>query len=192
MPEVPEVVDVASPVEWERWLKANHATTPQGVWLRMFSKASGRRNITWDEAVDVALCYGWIDGQSRRHDDVSRVQKFTPRRARSTWSKINTERVERLTRSRRMRAAGRREVEAAKADGRWDRAYSPSSRAEVPADFLRELRKNKQAAAFFATLNKRNTFPVVYRLETAKTPETRAKRVQAMIEMFARGEKFFD
>ena len=158
----------------------------------MFPKSSTDHNITWDEAVDVAICYGWIDGQSRKHDDVSRVQRFTPRRARSSWSKINTERVERLIKTRRMRAAGLREVERAKADGRWDAAYSPPSRATVPDDFLRELKKNKKAAAFFATLNKRNTFPVVYRLETAKKPETRAKRIAAMIEMFERGEKFFD
>jgi uncharacterized protein YdeI (YjbR/CyaY-like superfamily) len=189
---MPEVHDVASAGEWERWLKANHATVNEGVWLRMFNKTSGKQNITWDEAVDVALCYGWIDGQARKHDDESRVQRFTPRRKGSSWSKINTERVERLVRTRRMRAAGRREVEAAKADGRWDRAYSSPSRAEVPADFRAALKRNKKAAAFFATLNKRNTYPVVYRLETAKTPETRAKRIATFIAMFERGEKFYD
>lgn len=189
---MPEVLDVRSPKEWEHWLKANHASVTEGVWLRMFKKGAAETGVTWDEAVDVALCYGWIDGQAKRLDDVSRVIRFTPRRARSMWSKINTERVDRLIRSRRMRAAGLREVEAAKADGRWERAYSPPSRATIPDDFLRELRKNKKAAEFFKTLNKRNTFPVSYRLETAKTPETRAKRIKAMIEQFERGEKFYD
>lgn len=189
---MPEVLDVRSAKEWEQWLRANHAKVPDGVWLRMLPKSSPDHNITWDEAVDVAICYGWIDGQSRKHDDVSRVQKFTPRRARSSWSKINTERAERLIKARRMRAAGLRQIEAAKQDGRWASAYSPPSRATVPDDFLRELKKSKKAAAFFKTLNKRNTFPVVYKLETAKTPETRAKRIKAMIEMFERGEKFYD
>jgi uncharacterized protein YdeI (YjbR/CyaY-like superfamily) len=189
---MPEVLDVGSAKEWEAWLKANHATVPDGVWLRMFPKSSPDHNLTWDEAVDVAICYGWIDGQAKKLDDVSRVQKFTPRRKNSSWSKINTERVERLIKSRRMRAAGLREVEAAKADGRWEAAYSPPSRATVPDDFLRELKKNKKAAVFFETLNKRNTYPVVYRLETAKTPETRAKRIKAMIEMFEQGKKFYD
>ncbi|HZN16544.1 MAG TPA: YdeI/OmpD-associated family protein [Acidimicrobiales bacterium] len=189
---MPEVLDVRSAKEWEQWLRANHATVPEGVWLRMFPKASPDHNLSWDEAVDVAICYGWIDGQSRKHDDVSRVQKFTPRRKNSGWSKINVERTERLIKARRMRAAGRREIERAKADGRWDRAYSPPSRAEVPDDFIKALRKNKKALAFFETLNKRNTYPIVYRLQTAKTPETRAKRMVAMIEMFERGEKFHD
>lgn len=187
-----DVLDVRSAKEWEAWLKVNHAKVDEGVWLRMFPKSSPDHNLTWDEAVDVAICYGWIDGQSKKLDDVSRVQKFTPRRKNSSWSKINTERVERLTKSRRMRAAGRREVEAAKADGRWAAAYSPPSRATVPDDFMRELKKNKKAAKFFETLNKRNTYPVVYRLETAKTPETRAKRIKAIIEMFEQGKKFYD
>jgi uncharacterized protein YdeI (YjbR/CyaY-like superfamily) len=189
---MPEVLDVQSAKEWERWLKANHARVPEGVWLRLFTKKAPEQNLSWDEAVDVALCYGWIDGQGRGHDDISRVIKFTPRRARSKWSKINTERAERLIKSRRMRAAGMRAIEAAKADGRWQQAYSPPSRAEVPEDFLAALRKNKKAAAFFETLNKRNTYPVVYRLVTANTPETRAKRIKVMIDMFERGEKFYD
>lgn len=187
-----DVLDVASATEWEAWLRQNHAKVPEGVWLRMFPKASPQHNLTWDEAVDVAICYGWIDGQARKHDEVSRVQRFTPRRKTSSWSKINTERAQRLIKQRRMRAAGLREIERAKADGRWERAYSPPSRAEIPEDFLKALRKNKKAETFFKTLNKRNTYPVVYRLETAKTPETRAKRIAAMIEQFERGEKFYE
>jgi uncharacterized protein YdeI (YjbR/CyaY-like superfamily) len=116
-----------------------------------------------------ALCYGWIDGQGKKHDDVSRVQRFTPRRSRSVWSKVNTERAERLIADGRMQPAGLREVGAAKQDSRWRQAYDPPSRATVPEDFLAELRKHKKAAAFFATLNKRNTYPVSYRLQTAWT-----------------------
>ncbi len=138
------------------------------------------------------MCFGWIDGQAKRFDDVSHVQRFTPRRERSGWSKINTERAERLIEEGRMRPAGLREVEAARQDGRWQRAYDPPSKAQVPQDFLAELRKHKKAAAFFATLDKRNTYAIVYRLQTAKTPETRAKRLQAMIEKLDRGEKFHD
>jgi uncharacterized protein YdeI (YjbR/CyaY-like superfamily) len=186
-----EVLDVRSAKDFEKWLVRNHEKS-DGVWLRMFPKAAGESTLDWNQAVDVALCFGWIDGQSKKHDDVSRVQRFTPRRAKSSWSKINTERIERLTNEGRMRPAGQREVDAAQADGRWAQAYDPPSRATVPDDFLAALKKNKKAATFFATLNKRNTYPVIYRLQTAKTPDTRAKRIRTFIEMFERGEKFFD
>jgi uncharacterized protein YdeI (YjbR/CyaY-like superfamily) len=188
----PVVLDARTPAAFERWLKRNHDKTPEGVWLRLFKKGASDATFTWTDAVDVALCYGWIDGQSRKHDAVSRVQRFTPRRPRSTWSKLNTERAARLIADGRMQPAGLREVEAAKSDGRWERAYDSSSTATVPDDFLAALRRNKKAAAFFATLNKRNTYPVTYRLQTAKKPETRAKRIKEMIEMFERGEKFHD
>ena len=188
----PAVLDVRSAREWERWLERNHAKVPEGVWLRLFKKGQSASTLDYPQAVEVALCFGWIDGQGKPHDEVSRVQRFTPRRARSVWSKLNTERADRLTTEGRMRPAGLREVELAKKDGRWGRAYDPPSTAAIPDDFLAELRKHKKAAAFFATLNKRNTYPVVYRLQTAKTPETRAKRIQTMIEMFERGEKFYD
>jgi uncharacterized protein YdeI (YjbR/CyaY-like superfamily) len=186
------VVDVASARDWERWLERNHANVPEGVWLRLRRKGQAGSTLVYAQAVEVALCFGWIDGQSKRLDDISRVQRFTPRRARSAWSKLNTERAERLIAEGRMRPAGLREVETAREDGRWQRAYDPPSKAEIPKDFLLELRKHKKAAAFFETLNKRNTYSVVYRLQTAKTPETRAKRMRAMIEMFDRGEKFCD
>ena len=188
----PAVLDVRSAREWERWLDRNHAKVPEGVWLRLFKKGQTESTLEYLHAVEVALCFGWIDGQGKGHDEASRVQRFTPRRARSVWSKINTERAERLTAEGRMRPAGLREIELAKKDGRWARAYDPPSTASIPEDFLAELRKHKRAAAFFATLNKKNTYPVTYRLQTAKTPETRAKRIQAIIEMFERGEKFHD
>jgi uncharacterized protein YdeI (YjbR/CyaY-like superfamily) len=192
MTEPPEVLDVRSARAWEKWLERNHDTTPQGVWLRLFNKNAPKVGLVYSDAVDVALCFGWIDGQGRKHDDISRVQRFTPRRPRSVWSKINTERVQRLIDAGRMRPAGVQQVEAAKSDGRWQQAYDPPSKATIPDDFLIELAKNKKASKFFATLNKRNTYPVVYRLQTAKTPETRAKRIRAMIEMFEQGEKFYD
>jgi len=186
------VLDVASARDWERWLERNHTKAPEGVWLRLRKKGQPGSTLEYQQAVEVALCFGWIDGQAKRLDDISRVQRFTPRRDRSAWSKINTERAERLIAEGRMRPAGLREVEAAQQDGRWQRAYDPPSTAEVPKDFLAELRKHKRAAAFFATLNKQNTYSIVYRLQTAKTPETRAKRVRTMIEMLDRGEKFHD
>jgi uncharacterized protein YdeI (YjbR/CyaY-like superfamily) len=188
----PKVLTVASAARWEAWLVKHHVDTPQGVWLRLFNKNSNRNSPTYIEAVEVALCFGWIDGQAKSYDDESRIQRFTPRRARSIWSKVNTERAERLIAAGRMQPAGLAEIERAKGDGRWERAYDPPSASVVPDDFLAELAKHKKAQAFFATLNKRNTFPVSFRLQNAKTPETRAKRINAMIEMFERGEKFHD
>ena len=187
----PAVLDVRSSPAWEQWLEANHEAVPEGVWLRLFRKGAPEAALDYAEAVHVALCFGWIDGQAKRYDEVSRLQRFTPRRARSAWSKVNTERAARLMEAGRMRPAGIREVDAAKADGRWQRAYDPPSTAAIPEDFLAELGQHRKAAAFFATLDKRNRYPVVYRLQTARTPETRARRIQAIIEMFERGEKFY-
>jgi uncharacterized protein YdeI (YjbR/CyaY-like superfamily) len=187
-----EVFDARSPSDWERWLEEHHETRDEGVWLRLFKKGADEIPLSYAEAVEIALCFGWIDGQAKGYDDVSRVQRFTPRRRRSAWSKVNVERAERLEAAGRMRPAGRHAMEAAKTDGRWQRAYDPPSTASVPDDFLRELRTSKKAAAFYATLNKRNTYSIAYRLQTAKTPETRAKRIRAMVEMFERGEKFYE
>jgi uncharacterized protein YdeI (YjbR/CyaY-like superfamily) len=188
----PKVLTVTSAQRWEDWLAQHHDRTPQGVWLRLFKQASNRKSPTWTEAVDVALCFGWIDGQAKSYDDDSRVQRFTPRRARSVWSRLNTERVARLIETGRMRPSGLAEVEAAQRDGRWARAYDPPSTATVPDDFLSELSKHKQALAFYRTLDKRNTYPITYRLQNAKTSETRTKRIKAIIDMFERGEKFHD
>ena len=192
--EEPRILDAATAAEWEAWLEAHHADTDEGVWLVLRTKKGGAtaEHLTWAQAVEVALCFGWIDGQGKKHNDASRVIRFTPRRQRSIWSKTNVEKAERLIKEKRMRPAGLAEIERAKADGRWARAYDPSSTAEIPEDFLAELEKHPKAKAFFATLNKRNTYPVVHRLQTAVKPETRAKRLAAMIEMFERGEKFYD
>jgi uncharacterized protein YdeI (YjbR/CyaY-like superfamily) len=186
------VLDVRSVAELEAWLEANHATATAGVWLRLSKKNDPSPGLLYADAVEVGLCFGWIDGQGRKHDDVSSLVRFTPRRARSVWSRINTERAERLIAEGRMRPAGLAEVERAKADGRWAAAYEPSSTGTVPDDFLAALEVHPKAKAFFATLNKRNTYPVVHRLQTARTPETRARRMAAMIEMFERGERFYD
>lgn len=186
------MLTVASAPLWEDWLQQHHEDTPEGVWLRVFKKSSVRRSPSYSDAVDVALCFGWIDGQGKSYDDESKVQRFTPRRARSVWSKLNTQRVERLVAAGRMRPGGLAEVDAAKRDGRWDRAYDPPSTATVPDDFLAELARHKKAEAFFRTLTKRNTYPIAYRLQNAKTPETRTKRINAIIVMFERGEKFHD
>ena len=188
----PQVLDVRSEGEWEQWLEANHQSCDEGVWLMLPKKGNGESTLAYVSAVEIGLCFGWIDGQGKRLDDAWSLQKFTPRRKRSVWGRINTERAERLIAEGRMRPAGLAEVERAKADGRWERAYEPPSTAEVPEDFLRELAKNKKAKAFYETLTKRNTYPITFRLQTAKKPETRAKRIAAIIEMFERGEKFFD
>lgn len=174
---------------FESWMAENHAN-PEGIWLRLFKKDSGKETITYDEALDVALCYGWIDGQLKKFDDESWLRKFTPRRNGSKWSKRNTEHVDRLTKGGRMKPSGLAEVEKAKADGRWEQAYKAQSNMTIPDDFMKALSANPPALAFFQTLNKANLYAIAYRLTTAKKPETREKRMQQILEMMARGEKF--
>lgn len=172
------------------WLEANHDTSP-GVWLMIAKKGSGLASVTYDEAVDEALCFGWIDGQKARHDDAYFLQRFTPRRRRSPWSKINTERVGRLTKAKRMRPAGVREVQAAKTDGRWEAAYAGSATATVPADLQTALDASPAAAALFAELDSRNRFAILYRIGAAKRPETRAKKIAGFIAALERCETPF-
>ena len=178
-----------TPQKWEAWL-AKHHTGSSGVWLRIYKKASSNASVTYAEALDAALCYGWIDGQKRPMDDVSWLQKFGPRRPRSGWSRLNTRNAERLIEAGRMKAAGLKQVEAAKEDGRWQRAYDSPSASVIPPDFLKELAKNKEAQTFFEGLNRANTYAIAYRLQTAKKPGTRSKRMQTILAMLARGEKF--
>jgi uncharacterized protein YdeI (YjbR/CyaY-like superfamily) len=175
--------------EWEAWLKLNHSSS-NGVQLCIQKKESAEKSPSYAEALDVALCYGWIDGQKNPHDENSWLQKFTPRRPRSAWSKKNTEHAERLIRTGKMKPAGLAEIEAAKADGRWAAAYDSHSTMVIPEDFLKALKKNKKAEAFFKSLNKTNLYSIAYRLQTAKTPATREKRMNAILEMMAKGEKF--
>ena len=178
-----------SPRAWEAWL-AKHHTDSQGVWLRIYKKAAGRRSLTYAEALERALCYGWIDSQKRPKDALSWLQRFGPRRLRSGWSRINTLSAERLIKAGRMKPAGLMEVAAAKEDGRWQRAYDSPSAATIPADFLQELSRNTKAQSFFEGLNRANIYAIAYRLQTAKKPETREKRMRSILAMLARGEKF--
>ena len=171
------------------WLEKNHAQS-EGICLRIFNKNSHEQSLTYAEALDQALCYGWIDGQKKPFDTLSWLQKFTRRRPKSRWSKINTQHVERLIKAGAMTPAGMEAVEAAKADGRWEIAYASSRSASPPEDFLKQLSKNKKAEAFFKTLNKANVYAIVYRLETAKKPETREKRMKTILAMMEQGKAF--
>jgi uncharacterized protein YdeI (YjbR/CyaY-like superfamily) len=169
-----------SPQSWRAWLGVNHGSS-SGIWLRIAKKHSGIPSVTHDEAVDEALCYGWIDGQRVKGDDTSFLQRFTPRTRRSPWSKINTDRVERLIRAKKMRAPGLRAVEAAKADGRWDAAYAGPAAAVVPDDLQAALDRSPEAAAVFRQLDSRNRYAILYRIGQAKKPETRARRVDNFV-----------
>lgn len=184
-----QTVHFKTSAEFRSWLEKHHASS-EGIWLRIAKKGSQETSLTYAEALDQALCYGWIDGQKKPFDASCWLQKFTPRRAKSGWSKINTQHVERLTQAGAMRPAGIAAVEAAKADGRWAAAYASSRNAAPPEDFLRELRKSRKAEAFFQTLNKANVYAIVYRLETAKKPETREKRMKAILAMLEDGKAF--
>lgn len=174
--------------DWKKWLEKNHAKS-MGIWLRFFKKKSGVPSITYAEALDEALCFGWIDSQLQKYDEISYLQKFTPRRAKSIWSKRNIEHVARLVKEGRMQPVGKKEMEAAKTDGRWQLAYDSSGTMEVPKDFLTELSKNKKAKAFFEKLNRANTYAIAWRLQTAKRPETRARRMKTLLAMLAEGKK---
>ncbi|MEO6712573.1 MAG: YdeI/OmpD-associated family protein [Mycobacteriales bacterium] len=188
-PDYP-VLFFASQPEWESWLAAEHAAA-DGVWIKMARKSTGIDSIDWPAALEVALCYGWIDGTRKRLDDVYFLQKFTPRRARSPWSQINIGHVERLIREGRMQPAGQAEVDRAKTDGRWERAYASPSKVQVPADLQTALDANPDAAAFFATLKSTNRYAVLYRIQDAKRPETRARRIATFVDMLARGETLY-
>jgi uncharacterized protein YdeI (YjbR/CyaY-like superfamily) len=184
-----KTVTFKSSLEFRSWLEKNHADS-DGLWLRIFKKDSARKSITYAGALDQALCYGWIDGQKQPCDKRSWLQKFIPRRVKSGWSKINTQHVERLVRARQMARPGLEAVEAAKADGRWQAAYDSPRNAAPPEDFLKALSEHRRAKAFFETLNRANVYAIVYRLQTAKKPETREKRLKLILKMLSRGEKF--
>jgi uncharacterized protein YdeI (YjbR/CyaY-like superfamily) len=184
-----EILSFRSSSEFRKWLAANHRRS-DGIWLRIFKKGSGESSVTYAEALDEALCFGWIDGQKQRHDEDSWRQRFTPRRPRSGWSKINTQHATRLIAAGRMKAAGRAQIDAAKKDGRWTAAYDSPSQATFPEDFLAAVRRNKKAEAFFESLNKANRYAIAYRLQTAKKPETKQRRIEMILAMLARGEAF--
>ena len=184
------ILQLASPEEWEAWLDAEHASS-DGVWLKFAKKGSGVTTVVYAEALDVALCFGWIDSQVMTLDERFYLQKFTPRRSRSKWSKINVEKIEALTKAGRMRPAGLAQVELAKADGRWNAAYSSPANMTEPPDLKKALKASPRAAEFYATLNKSNRFAIIYQLEDAKKPETRERRLTKFIGMLERGEKLY-
>jgi uncharacterized protein YdeI (YjbR/CyaY-like superfamily) len=183
------VVSFGSLEEWESWLEKNHANSP-GIWLRIYKKDSGVKTVFYPQALDGALCYGWIDGLKRPFDKESWLQRFSPRRPKSLWSKVNTGHVERLIKLGKMKEPGHRAIEAAKKDGRWDTAYHSPGKATIPDDFLAALSKNKKARGFLGTLNKNNLYAIAWRLQTAIKPETRARRMEAILRMLAEGKKF--
>jgi len=183
------VMAFQSAMEWRTWLTKN-AQNSKGIWLKIFKKDSTEKTITYAEALDEALCFGWIDGQKNSFDQQAWLQKFCPRSPKSIWSKVNIEHIERLTKLGKMEPAGLIAVEAAKADGRWDMAYDSSSKMSVPDDFIKELIKDKKAHEFFKTLNKANLYAITFRLQTAKKPETRQKRVKTILDMLSKGQKF--
>ena len=188
MAELP-VLKFGSQAEWEKWLDEN-GNQADGVWLKYAKKDSGEITLNHTQAVETALCYGWIDSQAKTFDDKYYLQKFSPRRPRSTWSKINVERAEELIAAGRLKPAGLDQVEAAKADGRWAAAYAGQRTAEAPADFLEALAKNKKAAEFYETLNKANKYAIIWRLHHSKKPETRAANIERYVDMLADGQKF--
>jgi uncharacterized protein YdeI (YjbR/CyaY-like superfamily) len=182
------VLGFGSVAEWDGWLTEHHADSP-GLWLKIPKKGSGATGVAYPDALGVALCHGWIDGQKGRLDDDHWLQRFTPRRAGSKWSRINTEQATALIEAGRMRPAGLREVERARVDGRWAAAYEPPSTAAVPEDLARALDGNDSARAFFATLDRANRYAILYRVAEAKRPETRARRIAMFVTMLSEGKK---
>jgi uncharacterized protein YdeI (YjbR/CyaY-like superfamily) len=183
------IISFKSDKELEKWLAKKHQTS-DGFWMRIYKKDSGVKSIYYPEAVDSALCFGWIDGQKDKYDSKSWLQKFTPRRKKSVWSKTNTNHVARLIKAGRMKPAGLEVVKSAKADGRWENAYHSSNTAVMPEDFLKALEKNKKAKKFYQGLNRANTYAIWYSLHTAKRPETRARRFKLILDMLKKGQKF--
>jgi uncharacterized protein YdeI (YjbR/CyaY-like superfamily) len=175
---------------WDQWLELHHSTAPE-AWVKIAKKASNIPSVSYDEAVEVALCYGWIDGQMRSLDSDFYVQRFTPRSRRSRWSKLNREKVARLTEAGAMKPAGLREVELAKADGRWEAAYDSPTTATVPDDLREALEGNRRANQAFASLDSRNRYAILHRIQEAKKPQTRQRRIEQFVAMLAEGKQLY-
>jgi uncharacterized protein YdeI (YjbR/CyaY-like superfamily) len=186
-PELP-IIAFSSQSDWRKWLEMNQNIS-NGIWLQFYKKGSGVPTVVYAEALDEGLCFGWIDGQLRRGDENFYLQRFTPRRKGSTWSKRNIAHVSRLESEGKMSTSGLKEVVAAKADGRWDNSYDSQSNMTIPEDFQLELSKDSKILAFWESLNKVNKFAIVWRIQTAKNPGLREKRMKTLLEMLARGEK---
>jgi uncharacterized protein YdeI (YjbR/CyaY-like superfamily) len=184
----PPIREFRTRAGWAKWLAAHHGDEA-GVWLKFAKKGTGATTVSYAEALEVALRYGWIDATVKRLDHTYYLQRFTPRRTRSKWSKLNREAATRLIEAGLMQPPGLAEVDRAKADGRWDAAYDSPSTATVPDDLERALRRNKKAREFFATLSASNRYTILYRIQDAKRPETRARRIAQFVELLARGEK---
>jgi uncharacterized protein YdeI (YjbR/CyaY-like superfamily) len=178
-----------TPSQLEQWLEANHATQHE-LWVRIFKKDSGTPSVNWNDCVIAAITWGWIDGQRKSLDEISFLQRLTPRRPRSNWSKKNCEHAERLILEGLMQPSGLVHVQSARQDGRWEQAYSGSADMVIPEDFLEQLHKNPEAERFFAALNRQNLYAIYHRLQTAKRVETRVKRIADMVAQLARGEAF--
>lgn len=187
-PELP-ILSFENQSEWEKWLSINYELT-SGFWMRIYKKASNVKSINYAEALDEALCYGWIDGQKKTYDELSFLQRFTPRRPRSIWSKRNIEHVARLEKAGKLKPSGIKEIEKAKTDGRWAAAYDSPSQMKVPEEFINELSKDEKALAFYERLNKTNKYAITWRLQTAKKPETREKRMKEILLMLNKEQKF--
>jgi len=175
--------------DWEEWLLQNHTTTP-GIWIKFAKKGSGIPSVYYQDALLVALCYGWIDGQAKTYDANYYLQKFTPRTKKSMWSKRNIGLVEQLIEDKKMQEAGLLEIQRAKEDGRWEAAYDSPKNMQIPEDFLTELKKDEKAYTFFQTISKTNSYAIAFRLQTAKKEETKQKRMHNIIEMLKKGEVF--
>ena len=178
------IIAFASRAKWKTWLAKNHATAP-GVWLEIAKKGSAVASVSYPEAIEVALCYGWIDGQKAATDDDRWLQRFTPRTAKSRWSKINRDKATELIDRGEMQPAGLKEIEAARADGRWDAAYAGQRTMTVPDDLRDALKRNARARAFFETIDSANRYAILYRIHDAKKPETRAARIAKFVSMLA-------
>lgn len=185
-----ETVSFDNAAQFESWLKQHHAQSP-GIWLLIAKKGSNRKSITYPDALDSALCYGWIDGQKAKHDESSWLQYFTKRKKNSVWSQINQQHVERLIKMGRMQPSGLAAIEEAKRTGQWEAAYQPVSSREIPEEFAQALAKSSKAKTFFDSLNSQNRFAFIFRVSTAKRPETRQKRIIEFIRMLENGEVFY-
>jgi uncharacterized protein YdeI (YjbR/CyaY-like superfamily) len=189
-PDPKPVMPFANAAAFRDWMVTHHESS-QGIWLQIARRGSGISSVTYDESLDVALCFGWIDGQKAKFDESRWLQMFTPRRSRSKWSKINCTRAERLIASGEMAPAGLKQVEQAKADGRWEAAYAGQRTATVPEDLVAALEGNQAAREFFRTLDSTNRYAILYRIQDAKRPETRARRIEKFVAMLAGGEKLY-
>jgi uncharacterized protein YdeI (YjbR/CyaY-like superfamily) len=182
------IIHFESREDWEAWLQKNHATS-DGIWVKLAKKSSKVNSVSRQEVLDIAICYGWIDGQAAPFDDNFWTQRFTRRRPKSNWSKINCQKATELIAQGKMKDPGLKEVELAKQDGRWDRAYESQRNITVPDDLRKKLDENPRASEFFANLDSKNRYAILYRIHDAKKPETRARRIEKFVAMLNEGKK---